>query len=257
MTEHHEAASAPPDGAGPEWEAGLADVLGVAPHPAPLFLEALTHPSYPVEAPSPRPPHYERLEFLGDAVFGLVAAELLWRRFPSKSEGELALMRTALVNTRAMADVARTLQLGRWLRMARGEELAGSRDRDSTLCDALEAIVGALFVAYGWAEARDFVRRHLESRIDELAHDARPGLDPKTRLQELFQKTTVEVPEYNIIAAEGPAHARTFTAVVLWQGQELGRGRGATKKAAERAAAEDAWARRPWSKTAVKSDDTP
>lgn len=257
MNEHERSRNQRPGADGSEWEAGLADVLGVAPHPAALFLEALTHPSYPEEAPPPRPPHNQRLEFLGDAVVGLVAAELLWRRFPARPEGELARMRSALVNTRALADVARSLQLGRWLRMARGEELAGSRKRDSTLCDAFEAVVGAIFVAHGWDEARRFVQRHLAPRIDELARSSRPGLDPKTRLQELFQKTTAELPEYDVIAVEGPAHARTFTAVVKWRGRELGRGRGSTKKAAERAAAEAALVRKSWLESTVEADDSP
>ena len=153
-------------------------------------------------------------------------------------------MRAAVVNTAALAEVARSLGLGRWLRLGRGEALSGGRERDSTLCDALEAVVGALFVAHGWDAARAFVRRQLAPAIDRLALDKRPGVDAKSRLQELLQQTSVDVPEYDVIATDGPDHARTFTVAVRWQGRGLGRGRGTTKKAAEQAAAADALLRR-------------
>lgn len=257
MTYRNDSPSLLPGGAVPGWEAGLADALGVTPHPASLFLEALTHPSYPAEAAPPKPPHNQRLEFLGDAVIGLVAAHMLWARFPNRSEGELARMRAALVNTGALADVARRIGLGKWLIMSRGEELSGSRDRDSTLCDALEAVVGAVFVASGWERAEALVRRLLAPGVDELAADDRPGLDAKSRLQELVQQTSVEVPEYDVIAADGPDHERTFTVAVRWRGRELGRGRGGTKKAAQQAAAADALKRWRTLKGALEPDDTP
>jgi len=256
MTEHKEQQQHVP-GAVPGWEAGLADALGVWPHPASLFLEALTHPSYPAEAPPPKPAHYQRLEFVGDAVIGLVAAHMLWQRFPARSEGELARMRAALVNTGALAEVARQLGLGRWLRMGRGEELSGGRDRDSTLCDALEAVTGALFVAYGWETAAAFVRRILTPGVERLAADDQPVVDPKSRLQELLQHAGGEVPEYELVGVEGPDHARTFTVVVRWQGKELGRGRGSSKKAAQQEAAADALARLQASEAPVERDDAP
>lgn len=257
MTHRSDSPSLTPSGAVPGWEAGLADALGVTPHPASLFLKALTHPSYPAEAALPKPPHNQRLEFLGDAVIGLVAAHMVWSRFPDRSEGELARMRAAMVNTAALADVARRMGLGQWLVMGRGEELSGSRDRDSTLCDALEAVVGAVFVAYGWEKAETLIRRLLMPGVDELAADRRPGVDAKSRLQELVQQTSVDVPEYDVIAADGPDHARTFTVAVRWRGRELGRGRGATKKAAQQAAAADALKRWRTLKGALEPDDTP
>lgn len=257
MTEPRQSSSRGSGGAAPGWQAGLADALGVAPHPASLFLEALTHPSYPAEAPPPKPAHYQRLEFVGDAVIGLVAAHMLWQRFPTRTEGELARMRAALVNTSALAEVARALGLGRWLRLGRGEELSGGRDRESTLCDALEAVTGALFIAYGWETAERFVRGILAPSVERLAADAQSVVDPKSRLQELLQQTGGEVPEYDVVAAEGPDHARTFTVVVRWRGRELGRGRGATKKAAQQAAAADALARLETSEAAVERDDAP
>lgn len=255
MTRRNDSPNLTPGGAVPGWEAGLADALGVTPHPASLFLEALTHPSYPAEAAPPKPPHNQRLEFLGDAVIGLAAARTLWARFPERPEGELARMRAALVNTAALADAARRIGLGRWLIMGRGEELSGGRDRDSTLCDALEAVVGALFVAYGWDTAEAFVGRVLAPGVQRLAADDGPGVDAKSRLQELVQQTSVDVPEYDVIAVDGPDHARTFTVVVRWRGRELGKGRGATKKAAQQAAAADALRRWPASETSVQSDD--
>lgn len=257
MVERKDQAQRSAGDAMPGWEAGLADALGVRPHPASLFLEAITHPSYPAEAPPPKPAHNQRLEFVGDAVIGLVVAHMLWQRFPASTEGELARMRAALVNTAALADVARRLGLGRWLRLGRGEELSGGRERDSTLCDALEAVTGALFVAYGWETAAAFVGRILSPGIESLAADQRSVVDPKSRLQELLQQTDGGVPTYELVGAEGPDHARTFTFVVRWQGKELGRGRGGTKKAAQQMAAADALARLLASEAAVERDDAP
>lgn len=242
-------------GAAPGWEAGLAEALGVPPQPASLFLEALTHPSYPAEAPPPKPAHNQRLEFLGDAVIGLVAAHMVWSRFPDRPEGHLARMRAALVNSAALAGVARRLGLGRWIRMSRGEELSGSRDRDSTLCDALEAVVGAVYAAYGFERARALVERLLAPAVERLAEDEAPAFAPKTVLQELLQQESREVPEYVVVEREGPPHAPVFTVAVRWRGEELGRGRGTTKKAAEQAAAADALARRRSSKASLQSDD--
>lgn len=255
MTERNDSPRLSPGGGVPGWEAGLADALGVTPHPASLFLKALTHPSYPAEAAPPKPPHNQRLEFLGDAVIGLVAAHVLWQRFPDRSEGELARMRAALVNTGALADIARQLGLGRWLLMGRGEDRSGSRRRDSTLCDALEAVVGALFVAHGWEAAEKFVRRILSPGVERLARDDRPGVDPKSRLQEMLQQTGGGVPEYELVAAEGPDHARVFTVVVRWQGRTLGQGRGPTKKSAQQQAAANALARMADTATNDGGDD--
>ncbi|MFS8664743.1 MAG: ribonuclease III [Limnochordales bacterium] len=220
--------------------AGLEAVLGVPPRPAHLFLEAFTHPSYAYEQPEPRPPHNQRLEFLGDAVVGLVVAHELWQRFPQRPEGELTRLRAAMVNSQALASAARRLGLGRWLRTGRGDELTGGRERDSTLSDLFEAVAGALFVAHGLDAAREFVLRGLAPAFDGLEQGQAGAMDAKTQLQERLHALGAKGPEYLVLAAEGPPHARTFTVAVHWQGRRLGVGRGASKKAAEQAAAAQA-----------------
>lgn len=222
------------------WAVGLEDVLGVPPSPAALFIEAFTHSSYAHERGAPAPPHNQRLEFLGDAVVGLAVADELWRRYPDSPEGELARARTALINAETLANVARSLDLGRWLLLGRGERLAGGRDRESMLCDVFEAVVGALFVGYGWEEAARFVLRQLDEPLREAMARPTQSVDAKTRLQELLHERAPESPVYAVVDAYGPDHARTFIVDVLWQEGPVGRGEGASKRAAEQAAAADA-----------------
>jgi len=225
------------------WTTGLEAVLGAPPHPVELFLEACTHPSYAHEHPAPRPPHNQRLEFLGDAVVGLVVAEELWRRFPHWPEGDLTRLRAAAVNSRALAAAARRLALGRWLRMGRGEELSGGRERESALSDLFEALAGALFVAHGLAAARRFVLRGLGHFLVRAERGRASAVDAKTRLQERLHALGVEGPGYRLEGTAGPPHARTFTVGVYWRGRCLGIGRAGSKKAAEQAAASQALAR--------------
>lgn len=222
------------------WAVGLEDVLGVSPTPTDLFLEAFTHSSFANEQPEPRPQHNQRLEFLGDAVLGLAVANELWHRFPERSEGELARARAALVNTETLASVARSLRLGRWLRIGKGEEKAGGRDRDSTLCDLFEAVVGAIFLSHGWHVANRFVLSRLHHQLEAVSVAAAPGVDPKTQLQEHLHQLAPISPEYAVIATDGPPHARLFTVAVLWDGRQLGKGQGRSKRAAEQAAAKAA-----------------
>lgn len=222
------------------WVVGLEDALGAPPVPTPLFIEAFTHPSYANEQSEPRPPHNQRLEFLGDAVIGLAVAEQLWSRFPDRSEGDLARARTALVNTETLAELGRTLQLGRWLLIGKGEEKAGGRERDSLLCDALEAVVGALFVGHGWEVARQFIVNALEQQFQHVMAAKTPGLDAKTRLQELLHERGPDSPIYDVTSQSGPDHARVFTVTVSWQGEPLGSGEGRSKRAAEQVAASNA-----------------
>lgn len=225
------------------WAIGLEEMLGVSPEPIALFLEAFTHPSYSHEQPAPRPPDNQRLEFIGDAVIDLAVARELWLRFPSWREGELARTRAALVNTRALADRARALDLGRWLRLGRGELKSGGMERESTLCDAFEAVAGAVFLAHGWSAAEAFVLRQLAEPLRRAAAEESPGLDAKTRLQELLQQRGEEGPRYVMVDVDGPAHDRIFTVEVHREGRPAGRGSGSSKQSAEQAAAEDALAR--------------
>lgn len=222
------------------WAIGLRDVLGVRPQPIALFLEAFTHSSYANEQPDPKPAYNQRLEFLGDAVIDLSIANELWRRFPSWPEGDLARARAALVNTSTLADVARNLHLSRWLRIGKGEAQAGGQDRDSTLCDLFEAVVGAMFIGCGWETADEFVLRCLHDEIEAVGSATSPGIDGKTRLQELLHRRGPASPQYVVTATEGPPHARRFTVAVRWNEQQIGTGQGSSKRSAEQAAAADA-----------------
>lgn len=221
------------------WAVGLEAVLGVPPQPAALFLEAFTHPSFSYEQREPRPPHNQRLEFLGDAVVNLVVAHELWQRHPDWPEGELSRQRAAIVSCRTLAGAARRLGLYRWLRLGRGEEQKGGRQKDGILCDLFEAVTGALLVARGLPAAWDFVLKGLGPAL--VAREGwLPNFDAKTQLQERLQAISPVVPEYELLAVEGPPHLRVFTVAVHWQGRRLGIGRAGSKKGAEQAAAAEA-----------------
>ena len=203
----------------------------------PLLERALTHRSYAYE--NGGLPTNERLEFLGDSVLGLVVTDTLFRGHPDLPEGQLAKLRAAVVNMRALADVARALDLGRFTRLGRGEEGTGGRDKSSILADTLEALIGAVYVDKGLDEAFRVVHLLFDPLIKRSA-SLGAGLDWKTSLQELTASEMLGVPEYHVNES-GPDHAKSFTAVVLVGGQEYGSGAGRSKKEAEQQAAEAAW----------------
>jgi ribonuclease III len=199
---------------------------------------ALTHPSMAHEAAG-NVPHNQRLEFLGDAVLGLILTRELFDRFPQFGEGPLTKARAQMVNRSALAAQARQVELGGHLLLSRGEEATGGRDRISALADAFEAVVGAVFLDGGYEAARGFVLQRFHDALDELLEI--PNLEnPKGELQELLQAQSAEAPQYEIIAASGPDHNRDFECAVYHRGQELGRGQGKSKKEAESLAAEAA-----------------
>ncbi|MDF5753321.1 ribonuclease III [Spongiactinospora sp. TRM90649] len=200
---------------------------------------ALTHRSYAYE--NGGLPTNERLEFLGDSVLGLVVTDTLYRNHPDLPEGQLAKLRAAVVNMRALADVARDLKLGRFLRLGRGEEGTGGRDKSSILADTLEALIGTVYVDKGLDEAFRVVHRLFDPLIARSA-SLGAGLDWKTSLQELTASEALGVPEYHV-EESGPDHAKSFTAVVRVGGEEYGFGSGRSKKEAEQQAAEAAWNR--------------
>jgi ribonuclease-3 len=203
-----------------------------------LFDRALTHRSYAYERGGL--PTNERLEFLGDSVLGLVVTEHLFTSYPDLSEGQLAKLRAAVVNSRALADVARGLELGALLYLGRGEESTGGRDKSSILADTMEAVIGAVFCEHGIAGARDFVH-HL---FDDLMADAATrgaGLDWKTSLQEVASLGGHGVPVYEVVES-GPDHAKSFSATVVLGEQTYGPGTGRNKKEAEQKAAALAFA---------------
>lgn len=216
--------------------AQLAQQLGVHLDPELLVL-ALTHRSFAHEAGGI--PTNERLEFLGDTVLGLVVTEDLYRRHPSQSEGELAKMRAATVSQRALAEVARTLDLGSYVLLGKGELATGGRDKDSILSDTLEALFGAVYLSHGLETSREIVMRLVGPRLAQAA-DLGAGLDWKTSLQELTAALGMGAPTYQVTSA-GPDHAREFTADAVVAGDVYGTGTGTAKKLAEQRAAELAW----------------
>ena len=181
----------------------------------------------------------ERLEFLGDAVLGLVVADHAYRTYSDLPEGELAKVRAAVVNAEVLAALAAELDLGAALRLGKGEEQSGGREKTSILADAMEAVIGAVYLDAGYRAAEELILNLLDERITEAA--ARPGgHDYKTRLQELAARRFEDLPRYDIVD-EGPDHAKRFVATVFVSGEAHGRGEGRTKKAAEQAAARQAW----------------
>jgi ribonuclease-3 len=196
---------------------------------------ALTHPSVAHEAGNAMT-HNQRLEFLGDAVLGLVLTRELFEKFPAADEGALTKSRAKLVNAGSLAAHARELGLGVHLILSRGEENTGGRARASALADAFEALLGAIFLDGGYAAAREFVLREFTADFSTLA-EAADIENPKGELQELLQSRSPHAPEYEFISASGPDHNRIFECAVRHNGAELARGSGKSKKAAESAAA--------------------
>jgi ribonuclease-3 len=202
-----------------------------------LLERALTHRSYAYE--NGNPPTNERLEFLGDSVLGLVVTDALFRGYPDLPEGHLAKLRAAVVNMRALAGVARGLRLGDYLRLGRGEDGTGGRDKSSILADTLEAVIGAVYIERGLDEASALVHRLFDPVIARSA-GLGAGLDWKTSLQELTASGVLGVPEYHV-EESGPDHQKSFRALVRVGGHVYGRGAGRSKKEAEQQAAEAAW----------------
>jgi len=177
----------------------------------------------------------ERLEFLGDSVLGLVVTEELYRRYPDLDESRLSPLRSGIVNMRALADIARTLELGQYMRIGKGEEVTGGRDKNSLLADSLEALIGAIYLSHGFAESQRVVG-NLISETMESAKDRGAGLDGKTALQELAAARKISAPEYQITES-GPDHDKTFVATAVVGGEAIATGEGKSKREAEQIAA--------------------
>jgi ribonuclease-3 len=211
--------------------------LGVTIDPG-LLERALTHRSYAYEQGGL--PTNERLEFLGDSVLGLVVTEHLYTLYPDLSEGQLAKLRAAVVNSRALADVARGLDLGSVVRLGRGEETTGGRNKSSILADTMEAVIGAVFIEHGIDVARVFLHHLFDPLMTDVATRG-AGLDWKTSLQELASLAGLGVPRYEVVES-GPDHAKSFQAMVLIDQLRHGPGLGRNKKEAEQNAASIAFA---------------
>lgn len=219
--------------------AQLEERLGVRFRDRSLLDLALRHGSFSHERGQDPGKSYERLELLGDAVLSLVVSDDLYRRYPEMDEGGLAKQRARVVNEAALASVARRLDLGRYILLGRGEEKGGGRQRQSLLADAVESVIGAIYIDSGYGVAHHVVTRWIHE-LGEVIQ--RAGEDFKSQLQERLQRRR-QMPRYRITQEEGPDHARTFLAVVEANGRPLGEGRGRSKKEAEQAAAADALSR--------------
>ncbi len=217
----------------------LAALLGVTFTNPDLWQQALYHRSYLNEVVDREVESNERMEFLGDAVLGLIVSEKLYRDYPLLSEGHLSQLRALLVRWDALAQAAQRIELGSYLVLGRGEELSGGRNRPSNLAGAFEALIGAAFLDGGMAKARKLVLRLLKPDFDEIA---RRGVtaDSKSELQHVAQTRWHQIPEYRLVSSEGPDHAKLFTVDVCVGEQVLGRGQGRNKKQAELNAARQA-----------------
>jgi ribonuclease-3 len=200
-----------------------------------LLLLALTHRSY-VNEHKDTDSHNERLEFLGDAVLELITSDYLFSTYPERTEGDLTSFRAALVRTESLADTAQEIGVGEEMRLSKGEEDTGGRSKNYLLANALEAIIGAIYLDSGYEVARDFVHTHLLKKIDHIVAN-RLDIDSKTKIQELTQSKYKVTPSYEVIEEEGPDHDKRFTVVVKINGKEIGKGFGTSKQKAEEDAA--------------------
>ena len=201
-----------------------------------LLSEALNHSSYANEHRGAGISSNERLEFLGDSVLGFVTAEFLFKNYPRLPEGDLTRMRAALVCEQSLYEVAKMLELGQYLKLGKGEEAGGGRERQSILADAVEAVFAAVYLDGGMEQIRGLIHRVLLSR----APAAEERKDYKTTLQEIVQRKIGQQLTYHMVEESGPDHNKTFLFEVRLNGEPIGRGGGHSKKEAEQAAARDA-----------------
>lgn len=212
-----------------------------------LLEEALTHKSHVNEVKDKNGKHNERLEFLGDAVLSLIISEHLIAEFPGCSEGELSKIKARMVSEPCLATAARRMNLGKLLRLGRGEELTQGREKSSLLANGLEALIAAVYLDGGFLTARDFTLRAFAPELAELKdtqdrNGSPPNDDYKTRLQEWCQKQFETLPQYVLVRTSGPDHQKTFEVQLILRGDVLGVGTGRTKKEAEQLAAKHALA---------------
>jgi ribonuclease-3 len=214
--------------------------LGISFHQESLLEQAFVHLSYLNENPGFAWPSNERLEFLGDAVLNFIVTEELYEEFPKLPEGELTELRASLVCRDTLAELASSLKLGNWLLLGRGEEANGGRAKANNLANAMEALIGALYLDQGLAKARRFILRHLKPELEKIKAGKMPP-NYKALVQELVQGQKRPTPVYRLVEAIGPDHSKQFTVEILVEGEALGRGTGMSKKTAESQAARAAW----------------
>lgn len=211
-----------------------------------LLTEALTHPSVRHETKRDHLDN-QRLEFLGDAVLQLVITERLFRHFDEEAEGRLTKLRSRLVSRETLRGYALALDLGSYLTMGRGEDASGGRERTSTLGDAFEALIGAIYLDSGLEAARTFILEQARADLEQIAEEP-VDINPKGELQELLQSISLRSPSYDVISQTGPEHEKMFVVEAKWEGIVLGKGSGRNKKQAETAAAEQALELKLWEK---------
>lgn len=221
----------------------LPEVLGVPIDDLDLLRGALMHHSYRYDHPvtTAHAPDTQRLEFLGDAVVNIVATQMIFRAFPTADEGDMTRLRSALIRTENLADIARIYDLGSFVIVNKGEELAGARNRTALLADVFEAIVAVIFLNCGLATAQSFLEPHFQTNIDELKHTGVP-IDVRSKLQELIQRVYGHTPRYQTLSMSGPEHQRIITVTVSAAGVVLGQGSGHSQAIARQHAAEYALA---------------
>ena len=198
------------------------------------------HASYLNENPGFAGSSNERLEFLGDAILNFIVAEKLYKEFPELPEGNLTEIRASLVCRDTLAEIAFSLKLGDWLLLGQGEEANGGRARPSNLANAMEALVGAIYLEQGLAKARRFIFRQLKPRLDKIKAGKRTP-NYKALVQELVQGQKRPTPVYRLVETAGPDHSKQFTVEIVVEGEVVGNGTGKSKKAAENQAARAAW----------------
>lgn len=208
-----------------------------------LLEAALTHPSFRYEGDADAMSDNQRLEFLGDAVVGLLSAEYLFAIRPKLDEGSMTKLRSMVTSRTGLATLANEWKIGSWLRLGKGETQSGGAERESNLADAVEAVIGAVFTDGGMKACRKFFSRHFEPRLAALLEEKEIQVikdNPKGSLQEFLQQSGFEGPEYRIVSEIGPAHEREYEAAVLVKGEEIARGVAPSKRAAEAKAAAEA-----------------
>jgi ribonuclease-3 len=220
----------------------LGERLGIVLSDPEAIRQAFVHSSYFNENPHDAPGHNERLEFLGDAVIGLVVSRLLYERYPDEDEGFLTARRAALVNRDALASLALRLGMDRYLLLGRGEAEGGGATRPSLLAAAFEAIVGAIYLAEGVEPTRTWLRRLIGEQLDLPGEDAALK-SAKSRLQEWTQRRHHTKPHYELVSAIGPPHDQTFTVAAMLEGRRLATGTGSSRQRAEEDAASAAMQR--------------
>jgi ribonuclease-3 len=214
----------------------LQKILGVPFQQQELLTQALTHSSYANENPGVAPASNERLEFLGDAILGLIVAENLYRDFPGMSEGEMTRLRSILVKQETLARVAESIKLGNYLYLGKGEEASGGKDKPANLARALEALIAAVYLDHGPAVTEQLVLEILDAELLKTLYQG-TIVDYKSQLQELLQAKTQQTPVYNLIETQGPDHSKKFTVEVRLGNDVLANGIGRSKKKAETEAA--------------------